>query len=151
MLGAVGASIVLHQIVFDQMISPRLLGKTVGLHPILSIVALLAGNLLLGIVGMILAVPVAACIQILVLALVPKLQVEIELPDGAPAATEGGALADRSRTIQAESDATETLHGGVQKAVAEVEQKIAETPAASEAESVVLLPASVSANKPLDA
>ena len=103
---AVGVSVVLHQIVFDQFISPRLLGGTVGLHPILSIIALLAGNLLLGIIGMILAVPIAACIQILVLALVPKLRLEVETPDGAPAPNEGGALAAQSREILAHSGKT---------------------------------------------
>ncbi len=76
-LVAVGASIVLHQIVFDQVISPRILGGHVGLHPILSIIALLSGNLLLGIIGMILAVPVAACIQIAVVAMQPKLGQEV--------------------------------------------------------------------------
>ena len=106
MILAVGVSVVLHQIVFDQFISPRLLGGTVGLHPILSIVALLAGNLLLGIIGMILAVPIAACIQILVLALVPKLRLEVETPDGAPAPNEGGALAAQSREILAHSGKT---------------------------------------------
>jgi predicted PurR-regulated permease PerM len=79
---AVAASVVLHQIIFDQIITPRILGGHVGLHPILSIVALLAGNLLLGIIGMILAVPVAACIQIAVVTVLPKLamQVDIETP-----------------------------------------------------------------------
>lgn len=144
MVGALIASVVLHQIFFDQLISPRLLGRTVGLHPILSVIALLSGNLLLGIIGMILAVPVAACIQILVLALVPKLQVEIELPDGAPAPTKGGDLAAESRAIQAESDATETLHGGVQRAVAQVEEKLKETssePTEAEGSGVILLTA----------
>jgi predicted PurR-regulated permease PerM len=141
LLGAVATSIVLHQIIFDQIISPRLLGKTVGLHPILSIIALLAGNLLLGIIGMILAVPVAACIQILVLALVPKLQVEIELPQGGPAPTEGGQLSSQSKAIQAESDATETLHGGVQRAVAVVEQQLQEPPPTATPE--ILVPPSV--------
>ncbi len=79
LLLAVGLSVVLHQIVFDQIISPRILGNQVGLHPILSITALLAGNLLLGIIGMILAVPVAACIQIAVLAMLPKLSKEINI------------------------------------------------------------------------
>ena len=106
MVIAVGVSVVLHQIVFDQFISPRLLGGTVGLHPILSIIALLAGNLLLGIIGMILAVPIAACIQILVLALVPKLRLEVETPLGVPADTEGGALAAQSREILANSGKT---------------------------------------------
>jgi len=50
------------------------------LHPILSIVALLAGNLLLGIIGMILAVPIAACIQIAVVSVLPKLAIEVEIP-----------------------------------------------------------------------
>jgi len=77
---SVGLSIVLHQIIFDQIVSPRVLGNQVGLHPILSILALLVGNLLLGIIGMILAVPVAACIQIAVLATIPKLSREIVSP-----------------------------------------------------------------------
>ena len=102
MAWAVGLSIILHQLIFDQVISPRLLGGTVGLHPILSIIALLSGNLLLGIIGMILAVPIAACIQILVLALVPKLRVEVEV-EGTPTDTEGGALAAQSREILAGS------------------------------------------------
>ncbi len=76
---SVGLSVLLHQIIFDQIVTPRILGNQVGLHPILSIVALMAGNLLLGIIGMILAVPVAACLQIAVLAMLPKLSEEIEI------------------------------------------------------------------------
>ena len=83
-LVALGASVVLHQIVFDQIITPRILGGQVGLHPILSIVALLSGNILLGIAGMILAVPVAACIQIAVVSLVPKLGEDVEPEQLAP-------------------------------------------------------------------
>lgn len=84
MLVALGASVLLHQIVFDQIITPRILGGQVGLHPILSIVALLSGNILLGIAGMILAVPVAACIQIAVVSLVPKLGEDVEPEQLAP-------------------------------------------------------------------
>lgn len=118
MLLAVGLSLVLHQLVFDQIISPRLLGGTVGLHPILSVIALLAGNLLLGIVGMILAVPFAACVQIIVVALVPKFQQEIQLADGSAAPTEAGALATQSREILAQSGKTGDgeLDATVQKA-----------------------------------
>ena len=76
---SVGLSVILHQIIFDQIITPRILGNQVGLHPILSIIALMAGNLLLGIIGMILAVPVAACLQIAVLAMLPKLSQELEI------------------------------------------------------------------------
>jgi predicted PurR-regulated permease PerM len=80
LLTAVGTSVLLHQVIFDQIISPRILGGHVGLHPIISIVALLAGNLLLGIIGMILAVPVAACIQMAVIAFYPKLAA-VEIPE----------------------------------------------------------------------
>ena len=103
---AIVASILLHQLVFDQVIAPRLLGGQVGLHPILSIIALLAGNLLLGIVGMILAVPVAACIQILVLALVPKLRIEVENSANVPAANEAGDRARTTRDAMAETGKT---------------------------------------------
>ena len=76
---AVVASFILHQVVFDQMVTPRVLGSQVGLHPIISIIALLSGNLLLGIVGMILAVPVAACIQIAIFSVLPKLAQVVEV------------------------------------------------------------------------
>jgi len=92
------ASMVMHQIVFDQIITPRILGGQVGLHPIISIVALLVGNVLLGIVGMILAVPVAACIQIAILALYPKLAaVEIPSEPGNMTDAEIAALAEQSK------------------------------------------------------
>ncbi len=76
---AVVASFILHQVVFDQMVTPRVLGSQVGLHPIISIIALLSGNLLLGIVGMILAVPVAACIQIAIFSVLPILAQVVEV------------------------------------------------------------------------
>ena len=60
--------------VFDNAISPNVVGKAVGLHPALAILALLLGAKLFGIVGMILAVPVAASIQILVLEFYPPLK-----------------------------------------------------------------------------
>jgi len=129
MLLAVGASVVLHQIIFDQIISPRILGGHVGLHPILAIVALLAGNILLGIVGMILAVPVAACIQIGVLAALPKLRVDIDLPDASAVTTtseESPPLQDiraaNEGTVMA--DATEELHAGVKDAVDQAEKQV---------------------------
>ncbi|MDI6827371.1 MAG: AI-2E family transporter, partial [Armatimonadota bacterium] len=61
---------------FDLGITPRILGKSVGLHPILSLMALLAGGKLFGIVGMILAVPVAASIQEIVFEFYPELKVK---------------------------------------------------------------------------
>ncbi len=59
---------------FDLVITPRILGKSVGLHPVMSLFALLAGGQLFGLVGMILAVPVAASIQEVVFEFYPQLK-----------------------------------------------------------------------------
>lgn len=48
------------------IISPKILGHSVGLHPLAIIIALLAGGHLFGIAGMLLAVPLAAIARILV-------------------------------------------------------------------------------------
>jgi len=62
--------------VFDLVITPRILGKSVGLHPVLSIFALMVGADLFGLVGMVLAVPVAASIQEVVSEFYPELRAE---------------------------------------------------------------------------
>ena len=87
MLWVTVSMVVLHQVVFDNIISPRVLGGQVGLHPILSILALLSGDALFGIPGMLLAVPAAASIQVVVVHLLPRLarkvdvQIQEETPD----------------------------------------------------------------------
>ena len=70
--------VVLNQLVFDMLITPKILGKSVGLHPVLSIFALMAGGSLFGLVGMVLAVPVAASIQEVVFELYPHLRAASE-------------------------------------------------------------------------
>lgn len=57
--------------IFGQMIegnalTPKLVGDKVGLHPVWVMFALLAGGSLFGFLGILLAVPVAACIGVLV-------------------------------------------------------------------------------------
>ncbi|HLK55132.1 MAG TPA: AI-2E family transporter [Chthonomonadaceae bacterium] len=74
--------IVLHSIVFDQIIAPRIVGQHVGLHPVLSIIALLIGGSLLGIFGMLIAVPTAAVIQMVLTTVFPRLTHPIEVPVG---------------------------------------------------------------------
>jgi predicted PurR-regulated permease PerM len=141
-LMVVGANVVLHQIVFDQIISPRILGGHVGLHPILSILALLIGNALLGIVGMVLAVPIAASIQVAVLTMVPKLNQEIDLTATASAsAAADSALTKVEDYATSPSDeatvsvnVTEELHKGVSEAVAQVEAQVEEDEATAAAE-----------------
>lgn len=46
------------------IITPRVVGNTVGLHPLVTIVALLIGGQLFGLFGMLLAVPVTAVLQV---------------------------------------------------------------------------------------
>ena len=65
--------LVLNQL-FDNLVSPKVVGRAVGIHPALAIVALLIGARLFGIVGMILAVPAAASVQIIVLEFYPPLK-----------------------------------------------------------------------------
>jgi predicted PurR-regulated permease PerM len=59
--------------VFDQVITPRVLGGEVGLHPVLSLFALTVAGDLFGLTGMLLAVPLAASIQVILIELFPAL------------------------------------------------------------------------------
>ena len=51
-------------VIFDLVITPRLVGGSVGVHPVLALFALALGARLFGVVGMITAVPVAAALQV---------------------------------------------------------------------------------------
>jgi predicted PurR-regulated permease PerM len=53
------------QLLEGNVITPRLIGKSVGLHPLWILFAILAGSSLMGILGMLLAVPVAASTGVL--------------------------------------------------------------------------------------
>ena len=54
------------QILESYVLTPKLVGDNVGLHPVWIIFSLLAGGVLLGFVGILIAVPVAAVIGVLV-------------------------------------------------------------------------------------
>lgn len=69
----VAAMIVQNNIIFDNIISPRVLGGSVGLSLPWSVFALMLGGSLFGVAGMILAVPVGATIRVLILELIPAL------------------------------------------------------------------------------
>ncbi len=60
-------------VTFDYGITPRLVGGSVGLHPIVNIFALMCGATLFGVWGMLLAVPVGASVQMLVIYFFPKI------------------------------------------------------------------------------
>ena len=59
----------LQSIVIGQILSPRIFSKTVGVHPIVAIFALFAGAELFGLLGGLLAVPVAGVLQHIIVAL----------------------------------------------------------------------------------
>jgi predicted PurR-regulated permease PerM len=69
----VGLTLVATNQIFDQIITPRIVGGEVGLHPVLSIFALTVAGDLFGLTGMILAVPVAASIRVVLIELFPAL------------------------------------------------------------------------------
>jgi len=78
------AMVALNQM-FDMGVTPRILGRSVGLHPVLSLFALMAGAQLFGLVGMVLAVPVAASIQEIVFEFCPELRGAPKKPKRKPA------------------------------------------------------------------
>ncbi len=59
--------------VFDNVIVPRVIGHSVGLHPLVTLTSLFLGGEMFGIWGMLLSVPVAASIQVVLFRLFPKL------------------------------------------------------------------------------
>jgi predicted PurR-regulated permease PerM len=61
----VAAVFVVGQVLEGNIISPKLVGDRVGLHPVWMIFALMAGGAMFGFVGVLLAVPVAATIGVL--------------------------------------------------------------------------------------
>lgn len=71
-LWAVAATLGLNQI-FDNIVTPRVVGGGVGLHPVLAIFALVMGGTLFQIWGMLLSVPIAASIQVILFRLYPNL------------------------------------------------------------------------------
>jgi predicted PurR-regulated permease PerM len=62
----IAAIFMVGQFVEGNILTPKLLGKSVGLHPLWILFAIMAGGSLYGLVGMFLAVPVAASIGVLI-------------------------------------------------------------------------------------
>ena len=64
-LGLVAAIFVIGQVIEGNVLTPKLVGKSVGLHPVWLIFSLSVFGTLFGFVGMLVAVPVAAAIGVL--------------------------------------------------------------------------------------
>ena len=69
---AVALTLLVNQ-VFDNLVTPRVVGGGVGLHPVLSLFALTLGGALFGIWGLLLSVPVTASVQAILFRLFPIL------------------------------------------------------------------------------
>lgn len=76
-LGITAIMVVIHQVIFDNIIAPRIIGGSVHLHPLLTLLALMAGGTLFGIGGTLLAVPIAAAFQVVLLYLFPQLETDV--------------------------------------------------------------------------
>ncbi len=92
------AFIIVWQRIEDYVIQPHVYGKTMNMNPLVTIVSLLVGAELLGILGVLLAIPAAAAIQIILRDWWCYRQA-----DTAPA---GGAVGAGDRTAAAAGDAT---------------------------------------------
>ena len=68
----------------NHLIQPQIQKRTVNVHPFITIVAVLFGGTLLGIMGAIVAIPVAASIQILLREFVDLRTFSIKNPDPPP-------------------------------------------------------------------
>ena len=76
--------IVVFNLFIDYGVAPRVLGKGVGLHPLLVIFALLAGAEIGGILGMVLSVPFFASMRVILIYLFPQLTSPIQNVSGEP-------------------------------------------------------------------
>ena len=76
-IGLVLVMIFIHQIVFDNILAPRVIGGSVNLHPLLTLISLMAGGTLFGIGGTLLAVPVAAALQVILIRLFPQFKADV--------------------------------------------------------------------------
>ena len=65
-IAVVAAIFLVGQVLEGNLLTPKLVGDRVGLHPVWVIFALLAGGLLFGLVGVLLAIPVAAVVGVLI-------------------------------------------------------------------------------------
>lgn len=86
-------------LVIDYGISPRVLGRGVGLHPLLVIFALLSGAQVGGVLGMILAVPVFASMRVVAIYLFPQLVAPIPQTPPESAGTKVETSADSASEI----------------------------------------------------
>lgn len=67
------AALIAGNIISDYVVAPRVLGRRVGLHPLVVIFAILAGATLFKFIGMVLAVPVAGVVKVVLMHFWPEI------------------------------------------------------------------------------
>ena len=75
---------IVYQQLENHLLQPQIQKRTVNVHPLITIVAVLFGGTLLGILGAIVAIPVAASIQILLREYVDLRTLSIKAPEPPP-------------------------------------------------------------------
>jgi predicted PurR-regulated permease PerM len=73
-----------YQQIENNLIQPQIQKRTVNVHPFITIVAVLCGASLLGVMGAIVAIPIAASIQILVREYVDLRTLSLKTPEPPP-------------------------------------------------------------------
>ena len=79
-IGLMALLFVQANIVFDMLIVPRVVGKSVGVHPVLALFSLALGAQMAGALGMVLAYPIAASIQVAIGEFYPNVYDKIVVP-----------------------------------------------------------------------
>ena len=75
------------QVLEGYVLTPRIVGKAIGLNPVVYILALLAGAQLFGFVGLLVAIPVTAILKVLLLSVIEVYRNSYlyqEVPDNGP-------------------------------------------------------------------
>ncbi|MGI4789166.1 MAG: AI-2E family transporter [Janthinobacterium lividum] len=111
---AVAVTLLVNQ-VFDNVVTPRVVGGGVGLHPVMALFALVIGAELFGIWGMLLSVPIAGSIQAIMFRLYPRLTQPTPAPflnvQGVPLdGKESEKILDGNKSVTSENRESEKAH-----------------------------------------
>jgi predicted PurR-regulated permease PerM len=85
----------------DQLVMPLVVGRAVHVHPLVTIFAVLTGEKIAGVLGMILAVPIAAAVKVVLDYAYPRTAPRIELPNEETAPSALAASAPTAPTAPA--------------------------------------------------
>jgi predicted PurR-regulated permease PerM len=114
----------------NHIISPNVMGRTVKLHPITVMLALLAAGSLFGLFGMLLIIPGIAAVKAVVQHVWAKRRVREAIVDALPDDVTPQVVAD---SVEVESEVRETDGGVTTKTVVKEEAIVEERPAAKSA------------------